>query len=130
MYTGHTVCTLCIQGLQCVLYVYRAYSVYFMYTGHTVCTLCIQGMQCVLYVSRAYSVYFMYTGHTVCTLCIQGIQCVLYVYRAYSVYFIFISNVYSKSFLYPLISDELHVSYPREEHRKRCLLSGVHFFPL
>lgn len=52
------------------------------------------------------------------------------VYRQYSVYFIIICNVYSKYFLFILVSDELHVSYPREECKKRCLLSGVLFFPL
>lgn len=52
------------------------------------------------------------------------------VYRAYSVYFILIRNVYSKHFLFLLISDELRVSYAREECRKRYLLLGVRFFLL
>jgi len=51
------------------------------------------------------------------------------VYRAYSAYFILICNVYSKHFLFLLISDDLHVSYLREECRKWCLFSSVHFSP-
>lgn len=52
------------------------------------------------------------------------------VYRAYSVNFIPICNVYSKHFLFLLISDELHVSYPREERKKGDYYRVLVFSPL